>query len=123
MFINIPGISIVLVANAAERLALVPVDGTIAEQLDDNSVYAYNQPSNTWVPVGSGGGGGVSSVSNLDGSLTISPTTGAVIASLSNSGVTAGTYLVTGATIDAQGRVTSAQENYYLTIVNALIFG
>ena len=62
MFINIPGISIVLVANAAERLALVPVDGTIVEQLDDNSVYAYNQPSNTWVPLGGGGGGGVSSV-------------------------------------------------------------
>jgi hypothetical protein len=85
--------------------------------------------------------GAVTSVSNSDGTLTISPTTGAVVASrsaitgdvgipvgsntatLANSGVTAGTYLVTGATIDSKGRVTSAQENYYLTIVNALIFG
>jgi len=33
-------------------------------------------------PCGGGGGGAVSSVSNSDGSLTISPTTGAVIASL-----------------------------------------
>ncbi len=35
----------------------------------------------------------------------------------------AGSYLVTGATIDSKGRVTAATENYYLTIVNALIFG
>lgn len=85
--------------------------------------------------------GGVTSVSNSDGTLTISPTTGAVIASrsaitgdvdiplgsnvsaLANSGVTAGSYVVTGATIDAKGRVTSAQDNFYLTIVNAIIFG
>ena len=87
------------------------------------------------------GGGGVSSVSNADGTLSISPTTGAVVASraaitgdvdvpsgsntatLANSGVTAGTYVVTGATIDSKGRVTAAQDNYYLTIVNAIIFG
>ena len=89
----------------------------------------------------SGAGGAVTSVSNADGTLAISPTTGAVVASraaitgdvsipsgsnsatLANSGVTAGSYLVTGATIDAKGRVTAAQENYYITIVNALIFG
>jgi hypothetical protein len=88
-----------------------------------------------------GAASGVSSVSNADGTLSISPTTGAVVASraaitgdvgipsgsntatLSNSGVTAGTYVVTGATIDSKGRVTAAQDNYYLTIVNALIFG
>ena len=33
-------------------------------------------------PQGSGGGGAVSSVSNSDGTLTISPSTGAVVASL-----------------------------------------
>lgn len=88
-----------------------------------------------------GTGGGVGSVSNSDGTLAISPTTGAVVASraaitgdvsvpagsnsatLANSGVTAGSYLVTGATIDSKGRVTAATENYYITIVNALIFG
>jgi hypothetical protein len=73
---------------------------------------------------GSGGGGGaVSSVSSSDSSITVSPTTGAVNVSLPATGVTAGSYVVTGATIDAKGRVTSATDNYYLTIVNALIFG
>lgn len=36
----------------------------------------------TWTLLSSGGGGGVTSVSNSDGTLTISPTTGAAIASL-----------------------------------------
>ena len=70
-----------------------------------------------------GGGGAVTSVTNTDLTLSISPTTGAVVVNMANSGVTAGSYLVTGATIDAKGRVTAAQENYYITIVNALIFG
>ena len=69
------------------------------------------------------GGGGVSSVNSADASITVSPTTGAVDVSLPATGVTAGSYLVTGATIDAKGRVTAATDNYYLTIVNALIFG
>ncbi len=69
------------------------------------------------------GGGVVTSVTNVDGTLSISPTTGAVVVDMANSGVTAGSYLVTGATIDSKGRVTAAQDNYYLTIVNAIIFG
>jgi len=69
------------------------------------------------------GGGVVTSVTNTDLTLSISPTTGAVVVNMANSGVTAGSYLVTGATIDSKGRVTAAQENYYLTIVNAIIFG
>ena len=69
------------------------------------------------------GGGAVSSVSSSDSSITVSPTTGAVNITLPASGVTAGTYVMTGATIDSKGRVTAAQDNYYLTIVNALIFG
>lgn len=67
--------------------------------------------------------GAVSSVSNTDGTLSISPTTGAVVVNMANSGATAGNYLVLGATVDSKGRVTAAQENYYITIVNALIFG
>lgn len=70
-----------------------------------------------------GGGGAVTSVTNTDGTLSISPSTGAVVVDMANSGVTAGSYLVTGATIDAKGRVTAATDNYYITIVNALIFG
>jgi hypothetical protein len=69
------------------------------------------------------GGGAVTSVTNTDGTLSISPSTGAVVVDMANSGVTAGSYLVTGATIDAKGRVTAATDNYYITIVNALIFG
>ena len=69
------------------------------------------------------GGGTVTSVTNTDLTLSISPTSGAVVVNMANSGVTAGSYVVTGATIDAKGRVTAATENYYITIVNALIFG
>lgn len=36
----------------------------------------------TWTPFGSGGGGAVASVANSDGTLTVSPTTGSVVASL-----------------------------------------
>lgn len=48
--------------------------------LTTNDIIQYN--GTNWVNVAGGGGGAVSSVSNADGSLTISPTTGAVVASL-----------------------------------------
>jgi hypothetical protein len=70
-----------------------------------------------------GPSGGVSSVSSSDSSITVSPTTGAVDVTLPATGVTAGSYIVTGATIDVKGRITAAVDNFYLTIVNALIFG
>jgi hypothetical protein len=59
----------------------------------------------TWATVGSGGGGAVNSVSNSDGTISISPTTGSVVASLNlahantwsvgqifNAGITASGY-------------------------------
>jgi hypothetical protein len=70
-----------------------------------------------------GPSGGVSSVGSSDSSITVSPTTGAVDVTLPATGVTAGSYIVTGATIDVKGRITAAVDNFYLTIVNALIFG
>ena len=145
-FRNIRDEGIQKVATAAERLLLLPTDGTIVEQLDNHTLYIYDENTNTWNAVGGGGGGGnafgtiqtpsgtspvadapsdVLTLSSSDSSLSITGNalTDTVDITLSNSGVTAGSYLVTGATIDAKGRVTAAQENYYLTIVNALIFG
>ena len=145
-FRNIRDEGIQKVATAAERLLLLPTDGTVVEQLDNHTLYIYNESTNTWAAVGGGGGGGnafgtiqtpsgtspvadapsdVLTLSSSDSSLSITGNalTDTVDITLSNSGVTAGSYLVTGATIDSKGRVTAAQENYYLTIVNALIFG
>jgi hypothetical protein len=53
--------------------------GQATELIYNGSTYDIALPS--WVSSG-GGGGAVSSVSNSDGTLTITPTTGAVIASL-----------------------------------------
>ncbi len=49
--------------------------------LDQRTQYLINKLSNV-ANAGTGGGGSISSVSNANGTLTISPTTGAVIASL-----------------------------------------
>ena len=145
-FRNIRDDGIQLVATAADRNALLPSDGTIVEQVDNHTLYIYDATTNTWNAVGGGAGGGnafgviqtpsgtspvadapsdVLTLSSSDSSLTITGNalTDTVDITLNASGVTAGSYLVTGATIDTAGRVTSATENYYLTIVNALIFG
>lgn len=48
-FRNIRDDGIQKVANTAERLALVPSDGDIVEQLDTNALYAYKQSTNSWI--------------------------------------------------------------------------
>lgn len=70
-FRNIRDGGIQKVANSSERLALIPSDGDIVEQLDNNSLYAYKQSTNSWVLLTSGGGGGgaVSSVFNRTGDV------------------------------------------------------
>lgn len=83
----------------------------------------------------------VSSVNCTDGTLVISPNTGAVIAAraaitgdvsvpagsnvatLAASGATAGTYEILGGTVDAAGRLTTAVERKPTVIAMALIFG
>jgi len=144
-FRNIRDEGIQRVATAAERLLLLPTDGTVVVQLDNHTLYIYDETTNTWVVLGTGIGGfafgvvqpdtGTSptadtlsdtlTLTSSDTSLSIAGNalTDTIDITLSNSGVTAGSYLVTGATIDSKGRVTAATENYYLTIVNALIFG
>lgn len=79
------------------------------------SLYCFNSTTNQWVPAdsncfGSGGGGAVLSVSNSDGSLTVTPTTGAVVASL-NLGHT-NTFTV------GQGITTSGASGSNLTLIN-----
>jgi hypothetical protein len=71
----------------------------------------------------SAGAGTVSSVSNTDGTLSIFPTTGPVVVNMAASGATAGTYPILKATVDSAGRVTYAEDNTILTIINAIIFG
>jgi hypothetical protein len=58
---------------------------------------------------------------SLTGDVTVA--SGTSTATLSATGVTAGTYPVLKATIDSAGRVTSATDNTIITIVNAIIFG
>lgn len=51
-FRNIRDNGILKVANAAARLALIPSNGDIVEQLDDNSLWAWNSGSQTWTEIG-----------------------------------------------------------------------
>ena len=61
-FSNIRADGVQKVPNAAARLALLPSDGYLVEQLDTNVLYAYNQASNTWKTIGGSGTGTVTSV-------------------------------------------------------------
>lgn len=145
-FRNIRDEGVQYVATAADRLALLPTDGTIVEQLDTHTLYIYNQSTNSWAAVGGGGGGGnafgtiqvpsgtspvadapsdILTLTSSDGTLNIvgDAISDTVDITLGASGATAGTYPILKATIDSAGRVTSAQDNTILTIINAIIFG
>jgi hypothetical protein len=65
----------------------------------------FSHDGSTWTDFGSGSGA-VSSVSNSDGSLTISPTTGAVVASLNLANANTWTALQTFANFTSTGTVT-----------------
>lgn len=53
-FRNIRDDGVIKVADAAERLLLIPSDGDLVEQLSDNKVYAYHAATATWVFIGGG---------------------------------------------------------------------
>jgi hypothetical protein len=63
--------------------------------------------SDAGAPCGSGGGGAVSSVSNSDGTLTISPTTGAVIAGIALGHANSWSATQTFSNIVATGSITA----------------
>lgn len=69
------------------------------------------------------GSGVVTSVSNTDGTLSITPSTGAVVVNMAASGASPGTYEILGGTVDSTGRLTSAQERKPTVIAMAIIFG
>ena len=72
-----PGSSACIAAGSATTVAAITASSTTTLQLaqTNSCIYALNGG-------GGGGGGAVTSVSNSDSTLTISPTTGAVVASL-----------------------------------------
>jgi len=76
--------------------------GSIGFYLDDIS----------WFTSSSSGGGSGSGITQLTGDVTAGPGSGSQVATLANSGVTAGTYgdstHVSQVTVDAKGRVTAA---------------
>lgn len=62
-FRNIRDDGILKVANAAERLLLLPPDGTVVEELDTHTLYIYDGVTNTWINIGGGGGGTYNGIS------------------------------------------------------------
>lgn len=83
---------------------------------DDTTGEVYYQPAGT-------SGTSVNSVSNSDGSVTVSPTTGNVVVSLPATG-TAGTYAYPASlTTDAKGRVTSVTAGALPNIATVLTTG
>lgn len=73
-FRNIRDEGIQKVATAAERLLLLPPDGTVVEQLDTHTLYIYDQPSNAWIAVAGGGGGGGNAFGIIQADSGTSPT-------------------------------------------------
>lgn len=65
------------------------VSGTGPDDNGVTNIVPTGAATGCWTRIGGTGGSGVSSVTNFDGSLTFSPTTGVVIGSIAAGGVTA----------------------------------
>ena len=67
-FRNDPADGILQVANSTERLALMPSDGLVVQQLDTHTLYIYDALGASWSVVG-GGAGAVSTVFGRTGAI------------------------------------------------------
>lgn len=140
-FRNIRDEGIQKVASAAERLLLLPTDGTIVEQLDNHVIYIYDGNTNTWTPVGGGGSGNAFGVIQTD--TGTAPTADTLSDSLNLTTADTSTYSFGGnaltdtvtltintASTSQKGLLSSTDWNtfnnkvdFVTSIVNAIIFG
>jgi hypothetical protein len=140
-FRNIRDEGIQKVASAGERLLLLPPDGTVVLQLDNHTLYVYDQITNTWNAVGAGTSGFAFGViqtdtgtaptaDTLSDSLTLTTAETSAYSFGGNALTDTVTLTINTANTTQKGLLSSADWNtfnnkvdYITSIVNALIFG
>jgi hypothetical protein len=140
-FRNIRDEGVQEVATAADRLALLPTDGTVVRQVDNHTVYIYDATTNSWIVVGGGAGGFAFGVIQTD--TGTAPTADTLSDSVTLTTADTSTYSFGGnaltdtvtlsintASTSQNGLLSSTDWNtfnnkvdYVTSIVNAIIFG
>lgn len=140
-FRNIRDEGIQKVATAAERLLLLPPDGTVVVQQDNHTLYIYDQTTNSWIVLGTGIGGFAFGVVQTDTGTaptadTLSDTVTLTTADTStysfggNALTDTVTLTINTASTSQKGLLSSTDWNtfnnkvdFVTSIVNAIIFG